>query len=369
MTATTYNPASSVFVVSDIVKRNRAIDVNPPNPAVDFHITSDGSSWLWAAFSLFAVFAIIHVLIYAFTSARRSGLKKALLIIPLFTNAIFAFAYYTYASNLGYTWIPAQFHHVGEGNRQIFYCKFIAWFLGWPLVLAIFQIVTNTSFTHADEENNFFKKFLTLFELLFTRVLAIEVFVLGLLIGALIESSYKWGYFTFAVVFQLFAMYLVAKDIFASFKSSSHSSLGNLLILAFFVVWILYPICWALSEGGNVIQPDSEAVFYGILDLITFGIIPILLTWLAIKNVDEDFFSKLWHTNKPREHGVEEPHPNDGLPDAEKTVGETPRHSGDTAVAPSGVPEQTAADAERAADAAERAGNRAADDATAATRT
>ena len=366
MTTTIYSSSEAVPVVAEIFKRNRAIDVNPPNPAVTFHITDHGSSWLWAAFSLFALFAVIHVLIYAFTSARKSGLKKALLIIPLFTNAIFAFAYYTYASNLGYTWIPAQFHHIGSGNRQIFYCKFIAWFLGWPLVLAIFQIVTNTSFSHVDENDNLFKKFLSLFELLFARVLAIEVFVLGLLIGALIESSYKWGYFTFAVVFQLFVMYLVAKDVFSSFGSSTHSSLGNLLIIAFFIVWILYPICWGLSEGGNVIQPDSEAVFYGILDLITFGIIPIILTWLAIKNVDEDFFSKVWHTSRPgstRGHDVDAPHPNDSLPDAEKTVGETPRHSGDTAVAPSGVPEQTANDAERAAD---RAADRAVDDTAAA---
>jgi bacteriorhodopsin len=33
-------------------------------------------------------------------------------------------------------------------------------------------------------------------------------------------------------------------------------------------IWLLYPICWGLSEGGNVISPDSEAVFYGVLDLI-----------------------------------------------------------------------------------------------------
>jgi bacteriorhodopsin len=29
---------------------------------------------------------------------------------------------------------------------------------------------------------------------------------------------------------------------------------------------MLYPVCWGLSEGGNVISPDSEFIFYGILD-------------------------------------------------------------------------------------------------------
>lgn len=33
-------------------------------------------------------------------------------------------------------------------------------------------------------------------------------------------------------------------------------------------MWLLYPIAWGVCEGGNVIPPDSEAVFYGVLDVI-----------------------------------------------------------------------------------------------------
>jgi bacteriorhodopsin len=32
-------------------------------------------------------------------------------------------------------------------------------------------------------------------------------------------------------------------------------------------LWILYPVCWGLSEGGNSITVTSEMVFYGVLDL------------------------------------------------------------------------------------------------------
>ena len=32
---------------------------------------------------------------------------------------------------------------------------------------------------------------------------------------------------------------------------------------------MLYPISWALSEGGNVISPNREMIFYGILDLLS----------------------------------------------------------------------------------------------------
>ena len=33
------------------------------------------------------------------------------------------------------------------------------------------------------------------------------------------------------------------------------------------VIWLCYPIAWGVAEGGNVIAPGSEAVFYGVLDL------------------------------------------------------------------------------------------------------
>jgi bacteriorhodopsin len=32
-------------------------------------------------------------------------------------------------------------------------------------------------------------------------------------------------------------------------------------------IWLLYPVCWGLSEGSNTITVTSEMVFYGILDL------------------------------------------------------------------------------------------------------
>lgn len=32
---------------------------------------------------------------------------------------------------------------------------------------------------------------------------------------------------------------------------------------------MLYPIAWACSEGGNVISPAREMVWYGIFDLVT----------------------------------------------------------------------------------------------------
>ncbi|KAK7680430.1 hypothetical protein QCA50_016427 [Cerrena zonata] len=167
----------------DIFKRagNEALEVNPPNPSIDIHLTNHGSDWLWAAFSVFALFAIAHAVIYGFVSSKSSALKKSL-----------------------------------------------------------------------------------------------------------------------------------------SYRALSANKLANLLIVFQIIVWILYPIAWGLSEGGNKIQPDSEAVFYGILDLITFAFVPTILTWLNVKDVDEGFFHNWFRSGSL----------------SEKHIGGSPRVSGDTAFSP-----------------------------------
>lgn len=50
-------------------------------------------------------------------------------------------------------------------------------------------------------------------------------------------------------------------------------------------LWFLYPIAWGLSEGGNVIAPDSEAIFYGILDILAKPVFGALLLW-GHRNID-----------------------------------------------------------------------------------
>lgn len=47
------------------------------------------------------------------------------------------------------------------------------------------------------------------------------------------------------------------------------------------VVWVGYGVAWGLSEGGNVISPAREAVFYGILDLVGGPIFGTLVAMAA----------------------------------------------------------------------------------------
>jgi bacteriorhodopsin len=104
--------------------------------------------------------------------------------------------------------------------------------------------------------------------------------VLTLLVGALVASSYKWGYF----VFSLLALFGVAYNLLWSGRRYA-SRLGGSVSRTYTAVaawlvgfWFLYPIAWGVSEGGNVIGIVGEMVFYGVLDVLTkLGFIALLL--------------------------------------------------------------------------------------------
>jgi bacteriorhodopsin len=101
-------------------------------------------------------------------------------------------------------------------------------------------------------------------------ILLDEVMVVCGLIGALVHSRYKWAYFVFGCAAFLYVIYKLAfsgRRRALALGADVHRVYVSCGVLTLFV-WFLYPIAWGVSEGGNVIAPDSEAIFYGILDLI-----------------------------------------------------------------------------------------------------
>lgn len=135
-------------------------------------------------------------------------------------------------------------------------------------------------------------------------ILIDEVMIIAGLVGALVASSYKWGYFVFGMVAILFVAWTV------TWTARKHAAaLGSDISRTYLMcgvwtmfLWFLYPIAWGLSEGGNFISPDSEAVFYGILDILAKPVFGALLLWghrnidptrlgLHIRDYDDEIYS------------------------------------------------------------------------------
>lgn len=118
-------------------------------------------------------------------------------------------------------------------------------------------------------------------------ILIDEIMVVTGLVGALVRSSYKWGYWTFGMVALFFIGYVLVFEALTSARKLG-SDIGRTYIIVgtwTTFLWFLYPIAWGLCEGGNVISPDSEAIFYGILDLCAKPVFGGLLLW-GHRNID-----------------------------------------------------------------------------------
>jgi len=259
---------------------NQALQLNPTVilnniTAVDIHITTHGSDWYFAAFSVFALFSLMFM-VGAYV--LRPANERLFFSSSIFSLFVMSIAYFTMASNLGWTGIQAEFNHVRvspsilvPGIRQIFYARYVGWFLAFPGLIFNLAILSAAPWST------------TLFS-----ILAIDVFVVSLLIGSLIHSTYKWGYFVFGV----FALFPVAFNVLSTFRVSARTfagsdvqatvtAIGATTVFLFFV----YPVAWALAEGGNVIQPDSEFIFYGILDLCLFVVLGTVFQFM-VRNLD-----------------------------------------------------------------------------------
>ncbi|KAL8694256.1 MAG: hypothetical protein Q9218_001082 [Villophora microphyllina] len=183
-----------------------------------------------------------------------------------------AIAYFTMGSDLGQTGIPVEFVRSnpkvsGMGtnqNREIFYVRYIDWTITTPLLLLDLLLTAGLPWP----------------TVLYT-ILLDEIMIITGLIGALVQSSYKWGYFVFgmtAFLWVAFTVTITARQ-YAGTLGTDISKTYTICGVWTIFLWFLYPIAWGLCEGGNVISPDSEAVFYGILDILAKPVFGALLLW------------------------------------------------------------------------------------------
>ncbi|KAK5084705.1 hypothetical protein LTR05_005783 [Lithohypha guttulata] len=255
-----------------LVRRNDALDINGFSNTVttNNHITSRGSNWYFTVCALMSV----STLIFMGLSLRKPQSHRLFHYIAAAVALVAAIAYFSMGSNLGWTAIQVEFRRrspkVAGMMRQIFYVRYIDWFVTTPLLLLKLLLTCGMPTP----------------TIVYTMLIN-EVMIVCGLVGALVKTSYKWGYFVFGCFAFFFVAYTVAFQgrSYACTLGQDISKIYTMAAIPIIAVWMLYPVAWGVCEGGNVIAPDSEAVFYGILDLTTKLLIPGLLIWNH-RNID-----------------------------------------------------------------------------------
>ncbi|EHY58312.1 Opsin-like protein carO [Exophiala dermatitidis] len=253
--------------MAELDRRNNAVNINPftqNNKSVVVHQTDRGSDWYYA------VCAVMGVTALAILGLSRLKPRTDRIFFYLSSGLCFVacIAYFAMGSNLGWTPIDVEYlrsdSEVAGRNRQIFYVRYIDWVITTPLLLTDLLLTAGMPWP----------------TILWVIGLD-EIMIVTGLVGALVKSRYKWGFYAFGCAAMFYVFYELA------FPARRHAAaLGNDVHRAFvlcgvltLVVWLCYPIAWGVSEGGNVIAPDSEGIFYGILDLLAKPVFSLALIY------------------------------------------------------------------------------------------
>lgn len=229
-------------------------------------LTTGASDWLWVVTAIMGISALVTL---AWGKMQPRG-RRAFHHMALAVLTVSTIAYFAMASNLGQTVVRTEFR--SGPTRSIFYVRYIQWFINAPLILLSVLFITGLPLSDL---------FLTIFMILVTIVSG--------LVGALTPSSYKWGFYFFGLLTLFYVFYSV---IFSGLRSrllDTHKSVYSRSAVYLVFVWMLYPVCWALSEGANVLTVNREMIFYSILDLFA-GPLFLFMLLASLRDVDYDGF-------------------------------------------------------------------------------
>lgn len=171
--------------------------------------------------------------------------------MALFIGAV---CYYAEASDLGWSAVQQE----NGLFRQIFYARYINWVVSFPAAVLSLGLMSGVSWT----------------TIILNIVLA-WTWVLTYLVGAYTTTAYKWGFFAFGT----FAYIILAMSTLNESRESAEV-LGyarHYMVLSGWVnlLWLLYPVAWGLSEGGNVIGVTEGFIFFGALDVLLLPVLSI----------------------------------------------------------------------------------------------
>lgn len=224
------------------------------------------SASLWVNVALAGLSIIAFVLM-----GRRIGRPRARLIwvAALLVPLVSLSSYLGLVSGLtvGFTTMPAG-HPLGGQEVLSPWGRYLTWALSTPMILLALGLLANTDRT-------------TLFTVI---VMDIAMCVTGLA-AALITSSVllRWAFFGVSCAFFLVVLYVLLTEWPAEARAAGTGEIFGTLRTLTVVLWLGYPILWALGvEGLAIIDVTATSWGYSLLDVVAKYVFAfLLLRWVA----------------------------------------------------------------------------------------
>ena len=190
--------------------------------------------------------------------------KRAFHYLFTVTLLVGAVTYYAQAANLGWTVIQ-EADQLGHGEtRQIFYAKYINWTVSFPSIALALGLISGISWTT-----------------IICNIAITWLWILTYLAAAFTATDYKWGFFAFGT---LSWVILAMSTMNESREEAVRRGIGrDYVILASWpnLLWLLYPIAFGLSDGGNRIGVTGSFIFFGILDILMVPVFCFVFVYVS----------------------------------------------------------------------------------------
>jgi len=238
-----------------------------PTPPIFVNAGDTGQRTLWVVVVLMALSSIAF-----YAMAFRVPVQKRLFHILTALITTFAFlSYFAMATGdginyHGYT-VTESHKKVPDTHqdyyRQVYWARYVDWSVTTPLLLLDLALLAGLSGAN-----------------ILVAVIADVIMILTGLFAAYGKTDgAKWGWYAWACIAYLVIVYQLAsagRAAVANKDSKTKAFYGSIAGFTL-IVWTVYPIIWALSEGAHIIGVDAEILAYAVLDILAK---PVFGFWL-----------------------------------------------------------------------------------------
>jgi bacteriorhodopsin len=245
---------------------NDALEINPPEG--DNFLNINGSNWLW---TVTAIYVVTFLGVAVHSKFARAG-ERFFHYLFIIANLVGAIAYFAQASDLGWTLINQANAHEYGLTRQIFFAKYILWTISFPAAILSLGVVAGLSWAT-----------------IIYQILLAWTWIISFLVSAYTETNYKWGFFTFGLAAEFLLQFSTLTTGLRSAKRVGVARDYTLLTGWLNFLWLIYPLAFGLSDGGNRIGVVGGFVFFGVLDVL---LIPVFSAAFIVLSRNWDY-SKL----------------------------------------------------------------------------
>mmetsp|Transcript_6258 Transcript_6258/g.10785 ORF Transcript_6258/g.10785 Transcript_6258/m.10785 type:complete len:277 (-) Transcript_6258:403-1233(-) len=216
-----------------------------------------GYNFQWLAFGFLTIGAFLFLYLTLFHAQENKRVHTVLVAAA----SVAAVTYYAMARNQGQVPLATD---TGDAYRTFFWARYVEWAVVVPLLIYSMSLLASAQI-----------------ETTLAVVISGVIMIVSGLLGALSQSSTRWGWFAFACI----SLGIVLIGIFGNIRKAAFRQSPTIgyvyTYLAFFILatWIAYPVIWVIGEGTRSISVDAEVLLYAILDVLTktiFGAIFLL---------------------------------------------------------------------------------------------